>query len=48
MKKVKHRIIQVILRDEKLIKKFDKFVKDEKRSEANAGEIIFDKFLNGK
>ena len=48
MKKVKPKVVQVIFRDSALIEKFKKFVKDEKRSEANAAIIIIEKFFNSK
>lgn len=40
------KIVQVILKDKKLIEKFEKFVKEQNRSESNAGEIIFKKFFD--
>lgn len=48
MKKTETKVVQVVLRDATLIKKFTEFVKNQKRSESNAGEIIFNSFFKVK
>lgn len=43
-----NKIVQVILKDKKVIEAFDQFVQDESRSESNAGELIFKKFFDDR